>query len=280
MDKECFESELRKLGDDFGKFGKLYFCTNENLKEYIHDLTDKRVLTVSASGDHLLNCACAGATIIDTFDVNYYSSLYQELKIIAALNLNDEELYTFYELLYYPTYMKLRKKLSKNALDFFDFLYHNYSISQIMSLLFHPRDVNSIDVNYYYDDKMLSILRDNLKKLEHNHFNTNLYNLAYFLEDKYDTFFLSNISQYCDPESFVNYLNYLSNYFLNDGGEIYFGYIYNTNDVHTAIDGLRHISDKFKQYKDLKKFARNVEARVIDSAEYSGSKDAILVYHK
>ena len=280
MDKKCFENNLKQLGDDFGKYGKLYFCTNENLKDYIPDLTNKKVLTVSASGDHLLNCACEGATNIDTFDLNYYSSLYQELKIQAALNLDDDELYTFYECLYYPTYIRLRKKLSEKARELFDFLYHNYSYNQIMNLLFYPRDVNSNDVNKYYIDGRLNVLRDNLKKLVHNHFHTNLYNLPYFLEDKYDTLFFSNISHYTEPESFISYLKYLSEYFLNDNGEIYFGYIYNTNDTYTPTDGIKHINDKYSQYKDLKSFVGHVEVKIIDSAEYSGSNDAVLVYHK
>jgi len=280
MDKECFENNLKQLGDDFGKYGKLYFCTNENLKDYIPDLTNKKTLTVSASGDHLLNCACNGATYIDTFDVNYYSSLYQELKIQAALNLDDDELYTFYEYLYYPTYTRLRENLSDKAKELFDFLFHNYSNSQIMNLLFYPRDVNSKDVNNYYIDGRLDVLRDNLRRLVHNHFYTNLYNLPYFLENKYDTLFFSNISHYSEPESFISYLQYLSDYFLNDNGEIYFGYIYNTNGVKTATDGIKHISDKYNQYKDLKNFAKCVEIKVIDSAEYSGSKDAVLVYKK
>jgi len=280
MDKECFENNLKQLGDDFGKYGKLYFCTNENLKGYIPDLNNKKVLSVSASGDHLLNCICAGSINVDTFDINFYSPLYQELKIQAILNLPNDELYSFFECLNYPTYTRLRRNLSEITREFFDFLYHNYSYNQIMNLLFYPRDVDNKDVNNYYNADMLDILRGNLERLVHSHFNTNLYNLSYFLEEKYDTFFLSNISHYTEPESFINYLKYLSDYYLNDGGEIYFGYIYNTNDVHTPIDGIRHISDKYSQCKDLKSFSRYVEVRVIDSAEYSSSKDAVLVYHK
>ena len=95
----------------------------------------------------------------------------------------------------------------------------------------------------------------------------------------YDTIFLSNISHYVNPELFMNYLEYVSEYCLNDNGEIYIAYIY-THGIKSPIDGLLHVSDKFKINKQTRDFAQKIEVINFDCAEYSNCKDAVLVLKK
>lgn len=66
---------------DFYNCGTLYDWTNENFKLYPNvDLTGKKVLTVTGSGDHVLNCVLKGATKIDAFDINVFAKYYSALK--------------------------------------------------------------------------------------------------------------------------------------------------------------------------------------------------------
>ena len=280
MEKELFEQRLKKRGDDFWEYGKIYHHTNENLKGYIPNLEDKKVLTVSASGDHLLNCVGMGTTQIDTFDVNKYSPLYQDLKIYAVMFLSPDESLEFIKTLRYDLYLKFRDVLPDNVREFFDFLYHNYSLYQINNILFFECDIHPSEINNYYEIDILNKIKDNLKYLKHNHYETNFFNMTDQITTTYDTIFLSNISHYVNPELFMNYLEYVSEYCLNDNGEIYIAYIYNTHGIKSPIDGLLHVSDKFKINKQTRDFAQKIEVVNFDCAEYSNCKDAVLVLKK
>lgn len=58
----------------FGCTESSYLWTNENMYLYDNeDLKDKKVLTVTSSGDHALNAILNGAKNIDSFDINLYS---------------------------------------------------------------------------------------------------------------------------------------------------------------------------------------------------------------
>ena len=153
-------------------------------------------------------------------------------------------------------------------------------ISEFSELLFFSGVINVGDVNNYYDFDTLQVIREKLLHLSSKHFSTHLYNITYFLDELYDSIFLSNISQYAEAEPFINYLRYLSNFYLETNGEIYFGYLYNTEGIVTPLEGISKINNKFKNFKDLKSFSRRVEVRNIESAEVLGCKDAVLVLHK
>ena len=51
----------------------IYLFTTENIKGITNslDVTNKNILTVSSSGDHILNMLLNGATNIESYDINY-----------------------------------------------------------------------------------------------------------------------------------------------------------------------------------------------------------------
>ena len=84
---------------------RLYPWSNEKLKYYYRykDLTDKKALTVTASGDHIISAIAAGAKEVDCVDINrlakYFASLkiatllaYPKRKFIKSFNCNREYL--------------------------------------------------------------------------------------------------------------------------------------------------------------------------------------------
>lgn len=70
----------------------VYSWTNEPLKEYYDkDATDKKVLAVTSSGDHILHAALAGSKDITGFDINRFSKYYAALKIAMIKTYTHED---------------------------------------------------------------------------------------------------------------------------------------------------------------------------------------------
>ena len=75
------------------RFNSIYPFTSENIAGYMKDLdlTDKKVITVTGSTDHILNAVLQGATEITTFDINPLTKPYMDLKISALKNTRFSE---------------------------------------------------------------------------------------------------------------------------------------------------------------------------------------------
>ena len=89
---------MQKVKEDaMERFNSIYPFTSENIAGYMKglDLTDKKVITVTGSTDHILNAVLLGATEITTFDINPLTKHYMDLKIGAIKNLSYEEFIEF-----------------------------------------------------------------------------------------------------------------------------------------------------------------------------------------
>ena len=84
--------------NNFNNLSQIYSFTTENIAGYYKylDFSNKNVLTVSASGDHIINAFYKGAQQVCGFDINYLSLLYTELKLVALLNLEYKEFLQFF----------------------------------------------------------------------------------------------------------------------------------------------------------------------------------------
>lgn len=75
----------------------IYRFTNEKINEYQKYLENrKKVLTVTASGDHILNSVLAGTKEIDSYDISRFPRYFFELKKAAILSLSKEEYLQFF----------------------------------------------------------------------------------------------------------------------------------------------------------------------------------------
>ena len=220
--KKRFKSRSKsfQIDNNFEPYSKLYPHTNENLKDYIPDLTNKKVLTVSASGDQLLNIIGSGATKIDTFDINKYSPLYQNLKLSAARYLEYEFAKEFLSRLNKKIYYMFNFNMPSKDREFFDYLFRYYDEDVIYEKLFELESKYYKLNNNYFDVYKFHYIKRNIRKIEHNHYSVNIYQLPNYLQDKYDYIFLSNISEYAlNVDRFLRFITYLK-YFLNDNGKI------------------------------------------------------------
>ena len=268
--------------DNFGSYGKLYHHTNENLKAYIPDMHNKKVLTVSSSGDHLLNIMTNGTFRIDTFDINRFSPLYQNLKLFSIRNLCCEESYEFLNLLNPELYFKFNQFLPNKERKFFNFVF-NHDYDEIAYKMFYLQNIDNIKNNNYFNLDVLKFLKNNLRRLENNHFCTNIYGLTNYIDGNYDYIFLSNISQYIkNVDDFLHFIGYLRLY-LNKDGSIYFAYIYE-NEVRDVISGIKSINEFFYKRFDCTKYydlIDNIDVLSFESAEYpETSKDSVLILRK
>ena len=127
---------------NFNSLSQIYSFTTENIAGYFEQLqfTNKDVLTVAASGDHIINALYKGAKTVIGFDINYLALIFTELKLVALENLDYKEFMDFFMIndednieknqnaLNYAIYInKLRKYLLKGTAENWDSLYKNFN---------------------------------------------------------------------------------------------------------------------------------------------------------
>lgn len=304
-----FEHNITKEGK-FSKFAPIYAFTTENIGGYISKVCPKgsSVLTVSGSGDHILNSFLCGAREFFSFDVNILSALFIDLKLAALrrfsykefldffmredLNSTKNNLYTFN----FDMYKDLKRDLHTITKLFFDRVYelNKYDGCKVReSSLFN----NKFDNNKV---KMLSNLylqSENLyREVQKNHFIKNIewidcsvqeLNIKLSPNKKFDVILLSNVSDYA--KTMYNYQNnYLEQFAefiikplkerLNGNGIISAAYIY---------DVIINASRQFRSDIDNPEFRERVfnsigmmYQELYFNSVIPNKKDAVLLLNK
>lgn len=234
----------RYIFDGFHSFDTAYLTTTENIADYMPGMLDQDVLAVCSSGDHFLNAIYQGAKSVDLFDINEFSYVVLNLKIAAVKALNYEDFLTFFGIinrfktLNYKLYLKVRECLNDEYKEIFDYIYKccNSSGQFILegtSLFYKNTDASKIIIessiyltveNYNYLKELLNEEKTNI-----NFIHANVFDLPLILKKKYDSIFLSNISDYNNSKRFIWLVNELRD-FLNDNGLLYFAYLYGCHE--------------------------------------------------
>lgn len=265
-----------------GRFDSIYPFTTENITGYMNelDLTNKKIITVTGSTDHILNAIVKGSRNITTFDINPLTKYYMDLKIACIKELEIEEFLDIF--LYNNKYLdkdfisNLDIDLeSKEFWNYQLYLYGNYLMN---SNLFNKKYFNSnskIIFNMYLD-------KDNYNKVKNNISNVNIKFLEYSLQDlelkeEYDYMFLSNISDYINLIFSDNYLyNYkeLIDSFLDKVNYIYFAYLYDygSNNPRSEIDNIELVKRVFNEFK-IKTFNSALEG-------VENKRDSVLILRR
>lgn len=255
--------------NNFNNLSQIYSFTTENITGYFEYLKfkNKNILTVSASGDHIINAFYKGAKEVYGFDINYLALIYTELKLIALQNLKYEEFLKFFMInekndieknknaLDYKVYIKrLRKNLSKNVAENWDILYQNFNNNGYElrnSYIFNNKyDNNNIKLksNLYLKSELdYNIAKENITKKEIILINSNYKDLNFRnlpILKNYDIILMSNISDYI-KNIYNKKENYLEEYikdiirnFKNKTNIIVCAYLYNiqNTEYRTEID--------------------------------------------
>ena len=237
MNKKNKKINLKEIDiSNFNNLSPIYSFTTENIVGYFEylDFTNKNVLTVAASGDHIINAFYKGAKEVYGFDINYLALIFTELKLVALQNLNYREFLEFFmindkkdveknrNVLDYKVYInKLRKGLSKSVAENWDMLYENFNNNGYElrnSYIFNNKyDNNNIKLKsnlYLKSESDYNMAKENINKKEiilinSNYKDLNLHNLPNLANC--DIILMSNISDYI-KNIYNKEENYLEDY--------------------------------------------------------------------
>lgn len=247
---------------NFNSLSQIYSFTTENIAGYFEQLqfTNKDVLTVAASGDHIINALYKGAKTVIGFDINYLALIFTELKLIALENLDYKEFMDFFMIndednieknqnaLNYAIYInKLRKYLLKSTAENWDILYQNFNNNGYdlrNSYIFNNKyDNNSLKINsnlYLKSEAEYNKAKERIKQKKIILINSNYKDInCHYLPniEDCDIILMSNISDYI-KDLYSEKSNYLEDYikdiiqnFKNKNNQIVCAYLYDIQNT-------------------------------------------------
>lgn len=192
---------------NFGKLEETYFFTNEDMHLYEKEnLKDKKVLTITSSGDHALNSILNGAEIIDSFDINLYSKYISALKIAMIKRYNFHEFYRKIEWIILNKNFRYNKKDNiiediKNYLSYDEYKFLSYLDDIFIK---NPNAFYKIinlsvmcGLNRYENQKDYKILRKNLNNVKITYYDCDILDIHKELNyNKYDVIYISNVLEH------------------------------------------------------------------------------------
>lgn len=240
----------------YGNADVLYAWSNEPLREYYDvNMNDKKVLSVTSSGDHILHAAFAGSYDITGFDINRFCKYYSALKIAMIKKYNFEDFIEIFETTSFcyhsHFYKKIRlilndvsKYLSDDEISFWSKFIELQNEYYEISLFPNFFDGCSFYNNVYCTLDSYKKLKDNLQNCRITYIDCNASNLYNKISEKYDLIYLSNILgkvPWTRMQQIISLINSLKD-ILNINGKIY-DYAFFNNDWH-------YIDNKFNLHED------------------------------
>lgn len=301
INKEQEKFKLENIDiNNFNNLSQIYSFTTENIAGYFKyiDFKDKAILTVSASGDHIINAFYKGAKSVIGFDINYLALIYTELKLVALQNLKYKEFLDFFMIneennkeknrksLDYTVYReKLRIYLTDNAMKYWDIMYKNFNNNGYdlrNSYIFNNKyDNNDLKLNsnlYLENEINYEIAKEKIKEKEIILINSNykdIKELGLSNVINCDIVLMSNISDYIKniynmkSNYLEEYINNIIKDFKSETNEIVCAYLYDIQNTkcRSEIDNQifrRNLFDKLK-IKYLERDFKSVMDNCIDS---------------
>ena len=229
----------------------VFLFTNENISGYlkgINSLAEKKVLTVTGSGDHAFECLLNGASSVDTFDINYLQKHVMELKAKMIKHLPYSEFMRFF--------------FDENNFfnrDIIKPIWHTFSggLKVFLNKYYKTHDnsmfrYHASQTPFYTTDK-ISYINDEQAYIHLGHImpdkikfkNTDLNNITNEFNEVYNTILLSNIFEYAYEEIpytagkvkifYDNILCKIADKNLSDnGGQICFQYAWRASKTDYA----------------------------------------------
>ncbi len=262
-EKLLYKENENSLLTPFGCTEASYLWTNENMYLYDdEDLSDKKILTVTSSGDHALNAVLNGAKKIDSFDINLYS------KYISALKIAMIKKYDYIAFLYRVNWIEniggLNFNAEKNmAEELKEYLtYDEYMFWKTEEYLRINNKINFYDIvntnlyrnlNRYNNLCSYKKLRKMLGDVSISYSNFDIKDISDNVNQKYDEIYVSNILEFflSSDKEYKEVMRSLDG-ILNKKGKIH-GYDFNRNMNAKYIDKYpNNLVYKYKETKDKK----------------------------
>ena len=210
-------NEKKECSDDF----KIYPWSNEHIEKYYnyYNLTNKKALCITGSGDHAIHAAAAGACEIDCIDINPLAKYYQMLKVALIL--------TYDEKTFFKHFKNSRKKILTEKINLNDI--KEYIDDE--AFIFWNEIINSktfkknkrLFRNDGFPNKFLldyEALKEKLITAKIKYYDNNIEDFIYCKDNQYDAIFLSNVLEWqCKTRRNPILINALN--LLNENGVIY-----------------------------------------------------------
>lgn len=254
----------------FHKDSPIYVKSNEKIQNYQKYLEKrKKVLSVIASSDQLLDMIVSGTKEIDAYDISRFPKYYMGLKFAGVQSLDrDKYINFFYEgdkraYLYDRMYEKMRDTLNDRDKEFWDGLFNFYDWNEISnSSLFSNETISVSDVinqNKYLDKNHYDELKDLITDVDVDIYEGDILEISKVFKEKYDLIYMSNIIKYLYENNYDlrDYKNMLKKLRMTRSG-ISLTYLNGINEV---------IRDEFK----------DIDYRI---EEFEDSKSGVLVYKR
>lgn len=205
---DIFYTKDKSLYTSFYNVGAVWQWTNESIKDYfVDDLKNKKVLSITAGGDHIIHAAIQNSMDITGFDINIFSKYIAKLKIEMIKTLPYEE---FLRLKSVFTHEELYKIIEVNNiinnLDYKDIEFFNTLIKNINDKKNNICDYEALARKIYcendlYNKNKLAYIKEDKYYLAQN--NLKMSNIKYIdsaaellvknVDEKYDYIYLSNV---------------------------------------------------------------------------------------
>lgn len=253
------------------KFNSIYPFTTENIAGYMDglDLTDKKIITVTGSSDHIINAIANGSTDITTFDINPLAKYYMDLKLASLEDLAYED---FIQIFLYDDknididFINNLNMSDESKLFWTEQLmtFKNDWVKLKKSSLFNRKYFNpdsKLWQNLYLEKNKYEEIKKLIDSVNIIFLNISLKDLV--LNQEYDYMFLSNISDYINlmynRNTLENYRDLLVS-FLGNVSQIYLAYLYDigNDNPRSDIDNLEKVKKVFKQF-EIKSFRSALE---------------------
>jgi hypothetical protein len=272
MDKLSIMHFEEGFDSKFSKFSRIYPFATENLAGYLPELNlnGKNVLTVTSSGDQVINSYLLGARDVTSFDANLLSPLYSELKFLAMSKMSFEEFKGFLlkdskdgNAFDFNVYKQLSKDLSKPAKSFFDNMFMAFGNngkplrnSAVFNIAYDTNVSSTSNNIYLHSEEDYMLAKSIIKEKSVPFIYSPLRDLPNKLKGKFDVILLSNIIDYARCEFGDN--NYLAKFakknlegllnYLSPNGVICAAYIY---DAHSIEPFRSDVDNSEKRKKGL-----------------------------
>ena len=303
---QILKKEIKKFKAKFAGYTPVYPFNSENSASVFHHFREyikgQTVLTVTGSGDAILDLLLYGAKRIVAFDVNKSTIFYSKLKIAFIKSGLDKKMYTKYfmgmdygdTILDYDIYLLFKDYLDNDARKYWDSVYDviNKDGIEIRNTdtalmyeqfgLFGFPNVNcSIENNagYFNDknyEKIQHILQEEDFEIEYK--DSSLFDLDTKLNENFAFMYLSNImdytSEFIDEEElddrlevFKNYVTSVLSYYTLEDGIIVSGFLRKfrqlDDDIYYDINEYNDIFTESAGFFMDDCYPSNIEDRII-----------------
>ena len=232
------------MGDNFfaddEKYTGIYSNATEDIRGYNEEFNKPTVaLTITGSGDQIINMANIGAKEIDAFDINPLSKRGSALRIAAVRTLDQSVFHYFYKTFASNIFAKVSENLSEEDYAYWNAIYDIMDPKIIRTNLFPYLKLEKEDskaINPYLDEENYKQVQRLLSEVKINYIDCDIYDLPQHIKDKrYDAMNFSNIYEYLNfgketsIENAKRYRDFIMKEMysrLNEGGTIVASYMY------------------------------------------------------